>query len=295
MAVGFGRNEILSVIAGGALAVPMIAGCAGMLLAMGHAPAIAQAAAGLHLPWKKPVPGVQHVPPPPAVPGARPTPMAIPHRAPAAHHAAAPAHHAAAPAHHAAPAIHHDASDAAPMPHHAAPRRQDAIAAMRIEHDDANAQTRYVDPATDPADRSASGLHCYVVQADDHGRPKLRMRTRWVSRKSADRLGIEALYFYVDRKRYAVDNPPYGLLEVQGDVSVTAEQAWEWYDADVDRARLAMLRAIAASRTAVIRYDGREGQAKHLVTAAEKAAIARVLAAYDALLSAAPPSDDAGA
>ncbi len=271
MAAGFGRNEILSLIAGGALAVPALVGAVAMLYAVGQAPAITQRVErmAIQLPWQKPAKPAK------GQPHAAPTPMAVPHR-PHAVRAHQAAHHAVPATHHAAPATHH----AAPAAHHPAPGA--ALAAMRVDHDEMRGLVSYTDQTTDESNRSATGVHCYVAKAA-HAAPTLYLRVRWVSRRSAERLGLEALYFHVDGRKYAIDNPPYGLLEVQGDISVTSEQAWEWYDTQVDRRRLAMLRAIAGSRTAVVRFDGTNGQAKHVVTQDEKAAITRVLTAYESL------------
>lgn len=257
MAATLGRDEILSLLAGGALAVPMIAAAVAMLLAVGHVPTITTQAAALV--GKAPLP--LHAPAP------RPTPMAVPRRA----HVPAPPHVAGGPQGPAGPHVP------------AAPAAR-GLAALRATPDALPGKTWYADPTTPTSDRAGSGIHAYVGQAE--GRPpELRLRVRWVTRKGAKPLDLEALHFHVDGRRYAIDNPPYGLLEVRKDLSMTAEQAWEWYDAAADRKRRALLRAIAASKTAVIRYDGRLRQDKHVVTAAEKAAIARVLAAYDSAAS----------
>ena len=273
MAAGLGRDEILSLLAGGALAVPALVGAGALLLTMGQAPTITHQVTGLAA---RVVPGMK-------APGPAPTPMAIPGRArppslptrptvaprPAVRHAARPA------------AAHHPARPAAAH-HPAAPTRPAALAAMRIGHDDARGLTWYADRSTAEADRSATGVHCYIAQAPGK-RPDLRLRFRYVQRGSVVPFQLKAIYVEADGRGYLLDNPPFGLLGVHRDVSVIAEQTWEWFDTDVGKERLAMLRRLARASEAKVRFTGEDRRHDHAVTAAEKAAIGRVLAAYEAL------------
>lgn len=58
---------------------------------------------------------------------------------------------------------------------------------------------------------------------------------------------------------------------------------WEWYDENLTDADLQMIRAIIASKEAVIRFNGRQYRKDRTITASQKAALQNVLDAYKAL------------
>lgn len=61
-------------------------------------------------------------------------------------------------------------------------------------------------------------------------------------------------------------------------------QVWEWYDTPAESRELEIVRAVISARRAVVRSVGRQYYDDHTVSGEEKAALQRVLDAYDALL-----------
>ncbi len=102
--------------------------------------------------------------------------------------------------------------------------------------------------------------------------PWLRLCIQYMA---SDWLFIESFVVVADDQRFEYDRVKF---ERDHDSRI-----WEWYDGVVTAADMAMLRAVALSKDAVIRFHGRVYRADRPITVQQKAALRNVLEAYWAL------------
>jgi hypothetical protein len=153
-------------------------------------------------------------------------------------------------------------------------RRAKALASMRKTTDRVHNITFYQD-RSEPQYRGSRNWMGAYIGAPNGPEPYLRLLIQYVA---DDWLFIESYNFLVDGSRYTV-TPSYG--EVERDNG--SGQIWEWYDAPARPFERELLDAIAGSKEALLRYNGSQYRHDRTISASEKAAIRRVLDAYDAL------------
>lgn len=150
--------------------------------------------------------------------------------------------------------------------------KQRALAALTREVDEFNGITWYKDPSH-PRYANNRAFRIYIGEKD--GDRWLRMLIRYAG---DNWLFVERFVFLVDGVTYTVD--PGGHFEVERDNSYGG--VWEWYDTKPSDSEMELIRAVANSTSARLRFEGRY-RSDWTIPASQRAAIKRVLAAYDAL------------
>jgi len=122
-----------------------------------------------------------------------------------------------------------------------------------------------------PAYNNQNGFFLYAGKRDA-GSPWLRLRIQY---HGDDWLFIESFIVVADGQRFE-----RGPVRFERDHD---SMVWEWYDENLSDADLQMIKAIIASKEAVIRFNGRQYRKDKEITASQKAALQNVLYAYKAL------------
>jgi hypothetical protein len=145
-----------------------------------------------------------------------------------------------------------------------------ALSKMHKKVDQIENVTWYRDQSS-PRFSNYNGFFLYVGKKPA-GDPWLRLRVQY----NADTwLFIESFLVVADGRRFE-----YNSAKFDRDNS---SEIWEWYDENADTSDLEMIRAIIESKSAVIRFNGRQYRRDRTITAAEKAALKNVLDAYKVL------------
>lgn len=143
-----------------------------------------------------------------------------------------------------------------------------ALAKMRKSEDKIENITWYHDK-TSPTYNNSNNIYLYI--GHQIGSTWLRARFQYTS---DDWLFIESITVVADGRKFERT----GLFERDNDSRI-----WEWLDSSVSHDDLEMMKAIASSKDATVRYIGRQYRNDRTITAKEKAAIKNVLVAYAAL------------
>jgi hypothetical protein len=152
---------------------------------------------------------------------------------------------------------------------------QHAVAQLKKEHDEFQHVTWYKDRSY-PEYANSNAFQAYIGKSDEGGAPYLRMLLRY---SGDDWLFVQTFEILADGQQFMVN--PGGHFKVERDNG--EGDVWEWYDANVTDADMRMLRAVAGSNTAKLRYNGQQYSQDRTITSSEKAALRRVLSAYEAL------------
>lgn len=144
---------------------------------------------------------------------------------------------------------------------------------MRSRFDDVKGITWYYDKTTPNYDDNKN-IHLYFGKEKD-GIPWLRLRIRYAS---DDWLFIESYNIKADENTYTIST---SYNEVERDNGYGG--IWEWYDTDADARILAIVNAIINSKTAKLRYNGRQYHFDKIISNSEKIALQNVLDAFTAL------------
>jgi hypothetical protein len=152
-----------------------------------------------------------------------------------------------------------------------------ALRNMRTEVDEIKGVTWYYDRSSPRFINSRSAIYAYMGR-EKGGMPSLRLKNIFVNE---DWLFIRQYTIKADSQPYTIDPPQYGDGSVEQDNS--GGDIWEWIDIPVQDRELEILRAIAGSRKAVIRYEGKQYYQDRTISNAEKQAIKNVLAAKEFL------------
>lgn len=124
---------------------------------------------------------------------------------------------------------------------------------------------------TSPRFTNYNGFFLYIGKKEG-GTPVLRLRVQY---NADDWLFIQSFFVVADGRRFDYDPAAF-----ERDNS---SEIWEWYDEIATQRDLNMVRAVIASREAVIRFTGRQYRRDKIITAGQKAALQNVLDAYTAL------------
>ena len=143
---------------------------------------------------------------------------------------------------------------------------------MRSNTDDVRGITFYKDTTTTQY-TDVKSLHLYIGK--NTTRTWLRLRIQYTA---DDWLFIDNFVIKADDQRF--DMPSVGSLMERDNA---AGAIWEWYDGPVRASDIAMLKAIVASKSATLRYNGKQYYSDRAITAAEKQALQNVLDAFVAL------------
>ncbi|MGI8784916.1 MAG: hypothetical protein ACR2L2_14845 [Acidobacteriota bacterium] len=145
--------------------------------------------------------------------------------------------------------------------------------ALRGEHDNVRDVTFYYDP-TSPRGHAQNGFLLYVGTAKATP-PWLRLRIQYYGDSW---LFIQKYIFKIDGVRAEITPS-----EVERD---NYTDVWEWWDESVSTEHLRIARAVADSKETILRYEGRQYYRDRTISATEKKALARILEAYGAMVTA---------
>ncbi len=158
-------------------------------------------------------------------------------------------------------------------------KKDSALSRLHKEYDDMSELTAYYDRAAMQYAASHGGLTVGIGEKAGI-RPQLVMRISYVA---DDWLFVESYKVKADSRRFTITP---GLLEVER--GNDAGGVWEMYSTTPGPEEVRMLRAIAESETARIRFVGRTYNKDRTITTAEKDGIWLVLRAYDLMIQTQP-------
>lgn len=150
-----------------------------------------------------------------------------------------------------------------------------ALTAMRRSIDNVREITYYYDRTSPQFVGEASRVVLYIAKPEARS-PFLRLSIRF---RGSDWLFIERYTIKADDETFLIDAS--GFDDVERDNGYSG--IWEWYDVPAESRELDIIRAIIAAKRVVIRYEGRQYYHDRVIGGEEKAALRRVLDAYEVL------------
>lgn len=123
-----------------------------------------------------------------------------------------------------------------------------------------------------PRHENANGFYLYIGKRSGSD-PWLRLRVQY---NAEDWLFIQSFLVVADGQRFEYP-------EVNFERDHSGGRIWEWYDEPATSSDLDLVNAIIGSKSAVIRFNGRQYRRDRTITASEKAALRNVLDAYKVL------------
>ncbi|RJX40847.1 hypothetical protein D3P09_02155 [Paenibacillus pinisoli] len=148
-----------------------------------------------------------------------------------------------------------------------------ATGKMRKEYDEITERTFYTDK-TSAKYVNSNSFHIYFGTQEGSS-PWLRIAIRYTG---DDWVFMDSYTIKADDETYTV-SPSYG--EIQRDNGYSG--VWEYYDGNVSKYEMEMIKAIISSKKTLIRHQGDQFHYDRTVTAAEKKALQNVLDAYKAM------------
>jgi hypothetical protein len=160
--------------------------------------------------------------------------------------------------------------------HRARAGRERALAAARSTYDDIRGITWYRHRSSPEYVNTRSDIHLYVGKTDaGFVIPRLR-----ILYKADNWLFIRSYLIKADDQTFVIAPDAF---EVERDHGYSG--IWEWYDTPATARELEILRTVAESRRAVIRYQGQQYHRDRTITDREKQAIREMLIVHDNLRS----------
>jgi hypothetical protein len=148
-----------------------------------------------------------------------------------------------------------------------------ALAGLRKQRDQVEGITFYYAPTTDTGVANQWYLYMGVPDGD---RPYLRFK--WMY--TADTwLFVRNITLNIDGNK--TPTAPLGHFSVKRDNS--GSRIWEWQDSAIREADIPFFKRLAASKKAIIRYEGDKYYQDRTLSQAEKKAFMQVLTAYEGL------------
>jgi flagellar biosynthesis GTPase FlhF len=154
--------------------------------------------------------------------------------------------------------------------------RERALAAARRKRDDMRGITWYTHRSSPEYLNSRSDIHLYVGKTDG-GSANPRFRIQY---KADSWLFIRSYLIKADNHTFTLAP---GTFEIERDNGYGG--IWEWYDIPATPREFEILRAIATSKSAVIRHQGQQYHRDRTITDREKQAIREMLIVHDNLKS----------
>jgi hypothetical protein len=152
--------------------------------------------------------------------------------------------------------------------------RKQALATMKTKYDDVEEITWYYDRSTPRYSNEKDWIELYIGKRKGES-PWLRFRINYTA---DDWLFIHTYKFKIDGTPYQIDTL-YGEVERDHD----GGEIWEWYDVAAEGQSLSIAQALANSNSATLRCIGDQYHNDRKVSSEERAALRRVLRAYEAL------------
>lgn len=148
-----------------------------------------------------------------------------------------------------------------------------ALSKMRVEKDNVEGITFYSDRSS-PNFVNTTAFYAYIGTRGD--KPWLQLKIQYAS---DDWLFIESYTVKTDRRSFEITEKSYG--EIKKDHS--GGKIWEWLDRHVGKHEYQMMEAVSNSKSATIRYRGKDYVKDKAITESQKTAFKNVLEAYKAL------------
>ena len=142
------------------------------------------------------------------------------------------------------------------------------MSSFKVNKDEFNNTAYYRDKRT-PYYSNINFIYPYIGNEND--RYWLRLKFQYAA---DDWLFIEKIMIKTDTKDYTL----YGRFERDNNSDI-----WEWHDIAPDEGDIFMLRDIANSKKAMVRYQGSKYHADRTLTSKEKSIITKTLDIYDKL------------
>ncbi|MCX5846658.1 MAG: zinc ribbon domain-containing protein [Deltaproteobacteria bacterium] len=149
-------------------------------------------------------------------------------------------------------------------------RKKQALAKMRIKHDEIEKVTWYTDKST-PSSNNTNNMHLYIGKSIS-GHTYLRLKMQYASSN----------WLFIEKYIIKADNQIFEImpLKVERDHYTTI---WEWSDEPVGDNIYKIVQAVINSKKTVIRNEGTTYHKDRVISKAEKIAMKNVLDAYEAL------------
>ena len=154
----------------------------------------------------------------------------------------------------------------------------EAKKSLRTEEDKVQNQTWLYD-RTSPHYVSQNAFFAYINATPPTTSPVLRLKIQYFA---SDWLFIRSYVINVDGQVYNL-SPSYGDVQRDNGIVGGDSMIWEWYDFVPSGDDVDMLKAIAKSKSTIIRSVGDKYHADRTVTSSEKNALRHILVEYDAL------------
>ena len=154
-------------------------------------------------------------------------------------------------------------------------RIANALHNMRKKHDEVEGVTWYYDKSSPHYLNDRSDFQLYIGHKEK-GAPWMWMRIQYVADSW---LFIKRFIFLVDGKNFEIEPPQFNGVERDNG----GRKIWEWYGVAAEGKHLEIAKAVAESKKAILRYEGRQYRKDREITAQEKRAIKNVLSAHEFL------------
>jgi hypothetical protein len=148
-----------------------------------------------------------------------------------------------------------------------------ALSNMRTKYDSVKGSTWYYDKSSPHFINSRSNLYLYMGKEQGQ-EPWLLFVNVYVAE---DWLFIERFIIKADSQTFDMEPPSYGDGSIERDNG--SGGIWEWLDIPASERELEIAEAVANSKHAIIRYEGKQYTKDRVVSSAEKQAIKNILAA----------------
>lgn len=120
-----------------------------------------------------------------------------------------------------------------------------------------------------------NSFHLYMGKTKDRN-PFLRLKIQY---SADDWLFIESYMLKVDGKTYNISEDSYGEIKTDNG----SGEIWEWLDRYVSASEYEIVKAVANSKSAKLRHNGKDYYKDRTITYKEKVALKNILNAYEAL------------
>lgn len=148
-------------------------------------------------------------------------------------------------------------------------KMESAAKKLSKEYDKFENITWYQDPSS-PRSNATNNIKVYIGRKD---------REVWLRYKISY---TGENWLFIESYQLMVDGTSHTIIPTSVDRD-NSSIVWEWMDAPVNSSQLELLKSIAYSKDAKIRYEGPKYRHDRTITAKEKSAIKNVLAAFEAM------------
>lgn len=149
----------------------------------------------------------------------------------------------------------------------------DLLKNMHIKYDDMRDINWYSDKST-PQYTNYNSFHLYITKSGDK-KPFLRFRIQYTDDK----------WLFIENYIIKTDNNTYNISTNYGNINKDhgSRKVWEWYDVSMNNNIYNIINHVINSKSAKIRYNGKQYYKDRIITNKEKQALKNVLDVYEAM------------